>query len=331
MLYKLFFIMLIPLTTSAQMKEIMRYGVLAPSSHNAQMWRVTQLDNSSFEVSLEAERLLPEVDPQSREAWISIGAFVENCVLAADDLGFQAEVLFQNQAVKVCLHQNTGTEITNKNRQLIEKRQTIRTPFLSKPIADSIITELCSSPQVQYHSLHSLQGESIQKLSLTAYEQQAYNTAKTEELGKWMSFSAKEEHEKKLGLTPPMMGMSRVEHIFFNLFLNKRSVSKKSFAKASVSKAKKQLEACSGYLLITSPQGDWESWFNSGRLLERVWLKGTAYELAVHPMSQVLEETRYYTLLKSELNISSEIQMILRVGKVKVLPERKKQRLEAGP
>ncbi|MFV0291606.1 MAG: hypothetical protein ACK5IJ_12035 [Mangrovibacterium sp.] len=322
--------MLIPFATSAQMNEIMRYGVLAPSSHNAQMWRVTQLDNSSFEVSLEAERLLPVVDPQSREAWISLGAFVENCVLAADDLGFQSEVMFQNQAVVVSIHQNTSAEITNKNRQLIEKRQTIRTPFLSQPIADSIITELCSSPQIQYHSRHSLQGESIQKLSLAAYEQQAYNTAKAEELGKWMSFSVREEHEMMMGITPKMMGMSRMEHLFFNLFLNKRSVSKKSFAKASVSKAKKQLEACSGYLLITSPQGDWKSWFNSGRLLERVWLKGTDYELAVHPVSQVLEETSYYTLLKSELNVSGEIQMILRVGKVKVLPEIKKQRLEAG-
>ncbi|MFV0289538.1 MAG: nitroreductase family protein, partial [Mangrovibacterium sp.] len=217
-----------------------------------------------------------------------------------------------------------------ENISLIEKRQTIRTPFLPQPISDDVIAELCSSPQVQYHSLHSSQGEVMRKLSLAAYEQQAHDKAKAEELGEWMTFSAKEEHEKMMGLTPQMMRMSRMEHLFFNLFLNKRSVSKKSFAKASVSKAKKQLEACSGYLLITSPHGDWKSWFNSGRLLERVWLKGTAYELAIHPMSQVLEETKYYTLLKSELNISGEIQMILRVGKVKALPERKKQRLEAG-
>ncbi|MFV0291643.1 MAG: hypothetical protein ACK5IJ_12220, partial [Mangrovibacterium sp.] len=112
---KLFLIMLIPFTASAQMKEIMRYGSLAPSSHNAQMWRVTPLDNSSFEVSLEAERLLPMVDPQHREAWISIGAFVENCVLAAADLGFRAEVTLQNQAVQVHLHEQNNAARSKEN------------------------------------------------------------------------------------------------------------------------------------------------------------------------------------------------------------------------
>lgn len=60
-------------------------------------------------IGLDPQRRLPEVDPDNREALLSIGAFAENLALAAGTYGFQAEMeiiaenRFQQDIIKVSL------------------------------------------------------------------------------------------------------------------------------------------------------------------------------------------------------------------------------------
>ena len=75
-------------------------------------------------------------------------------------------------------------------------------------------------------------------------------------------------------------------------------------------------------MLITAKGTDVADWVNSGRLLERTWITCTKYKVAVHPMSQSIEEPQFYSALKAALHIDNEIQMLLRVGKVKKYPEK---------
>ena len=114
----------------------------------------------------------------------------------------------------------------------------------------------------------------------------------------------------------------------FNTFMSKKSVTSKSFIKASIKGATKQLNSCSGFIIITSKSNSINELVNAGRTLESVWLKCIENEIAVHPMSQVLEENNYYELLKKELKIKGEIQMVLRIGTVKHYPERVGKRID---
>lgn len=315
---------------TSDMNKILAYGSFAPSSHNAQMWSVKIMSENKIKILPNYDRVLPFVDPNNRETWISIGAFVENCVLAAQDLGYKSNVITNDSEV-VIVFQKNNINITNSNQNidLIEKRLTVRQPYLKKKIPIEIIDKLSKlSENVVYFPIEDEKAQKIIKYSVGAYSLQMKDTSKLEELAKWMTFSYKEEKERKDGLTPEVLGITGFKHFLFNLFMSKKSVTGKTFIKSSIASAEEQLYACSGYILISSNTFKNSDLVKSGRLLERVWLECVNNEIAVHPMSQVLEEHKFYELLKKSLKIEGEIQMVLRIGKVKEYPVRIGKRLD---
>ncbi|MBW2582316.1 MAG: twin-arginine translocation signal domain-containing protein, partial [Deltaproteobacteria bacterium] len=62
---------------------ILYHACLAPSGHNSQPWFVRIVNNNEWIIGLDSQRRLSEVDPDNREALLSIGAFAENLSLAA--------------------------------------------------------------------------------------------------------------------------------------------------------------------------------------------------------------------------------------------------------
>jgi len=311
-----------------KIKEIIKYGTYAPSSHNAQMWSVKIIGNNKIMIFPNYKRVLPYVDPKNRETWISIGAFVENCVLSAQDLGYKTGVEINEKGVIIDLKKE-NTKISKNNINNILKRLTIRTPYLDDKIDKSTVDKITNiSKNVFYYPKESSQGNAIIDNSIKAYTLQMQDTSKLKELSEWMTFSYKEERERKDGLTPEMLGITGVKHFLFNAFMSKKSVTGKTFIKGSIKAAKKQLNSCSGFLIILSNSFSVSDLVQSGRDLENVWLKCTENEIAVQPISQALEEKEYYDILKKELNIKGEIQMVLRIGKVKKYPERKGRRLK---
>ena len=311
------------------MKEIIKYGSFAPSSHNAQMWSVEILEKNKIKIYPNYDKVLPFVDPNNRETWISIGAFVENCVLSAQDLGYHSNISTNDNEVVLDFQQDHNLKKTNQNIELIKKRLTIREPYLNVKIDDAIITELTNlSDNILYFPIENELTKKIIDYSVDAYSFQMKDTNKLNELAQWMTFSYKEEKQRKDGLTPEVLGITGFKHFLFNLFMSKKSVTGKTFIKSSIESAKEQFDSCSGYILITSQSFSNSDLIQSGRVLENVWLKCINNEIAVHPMSQVLEEQKYYELLKTSLKIDGEIQMLLRIGKVKEYPERIRKRLD---
>jgi hypothetical protein len=312
----------------SDMKEIIKYGTYAPSSHNAQMWSVKIINNQKIKVFPNDKRVLPYVDPQNRETWISIGAFVENCVLSAKDMGYNPTVKINDSDLIIDITKHKEIKSSTKNINNILRRLTIRTPYLNEKIDDKVIKEIIEiSENVFFYPKETSQGKEIIDNSIKAYSLQMQDTNKLKELSKWMTFSYKEEKERKDGLTPDMLGIKGFKHFLFNTFMSKKSVTSKSFIKGSIKVATKQLNSCSGFIIITSKSNSISELVNTGRILESVWLKCVENEIAVHPMSQVIEENDYYELLKAGLKIKGEIQMVLRIGKVKHYPERTGRRV----
>jgi nitroreductase len=70
---------------------LLRYAVLAPSSHNVQPWAF-RLREGGVVVLLDRERRLPVADPDGRELTLSVGAAVQNLRLAAARFGYFCHV-----------------------------------------------------------------------------------------------------------------------------------------------------------------------------------------------------------------------------------------------
>jgi hypothetical protein len=78
-------------STSERVVFLLRYAVLAPSSHNTQPWRF-RVDADGVELRADRTRRLPVVDPHDGELVISCGAALETLRLAARRSGDEFHV-----------------------------------------------------------------------------------------------------------------------------------------------------------------------------------------------------------------------------------------------
>ncbi len=72
-------------------KHLLRFAILAPSIHNTQPWRFA-LHENGVDVHIDPTRWLKVVDPEHREIVISVGCALEALVLAAEFVGYSANV-----------------------------------------------------------------------------------------------------------------------------------------------------------------------------------------------------------------------------------------------
>ena len=309
------FIMLSQMQIKGQnISELLEYGRRAPSSHNAQMWKVDTTYNS-IRIELDSTRLLKEVDPLNREAWISLGAFAESCILSAYDFYYDCDETLDSLGINLLFSKNETINESNY-REWITERKTIRKPYKKKELNEEHL-QIIQSFDVEnifYYSRFSNVGDSIVNSICNSNVIQFNDSAKLKELSDWMIASRKEDKLREDGLSPSDLGLNSFTKFFFYILFNKEKLQTNRFVKVAQKDAMKQANNCSGFIVITSNTNNREEWFNSGRLLQRLWIKLTELGISVHPMSQSIEES-LYSNLKEDLSLKDkEIQMLLRVG-----------------
>jgi hypothetical protein len=77
-----------------QLAFLVRYAILAPSSHNRQPWSF-RITPEGIEVHADYSRRLPVVDPDDRELVMSVGAAITNLRVAAAHFGYETTVAYQ--------------------------------------------------------------------------------------------------------------------------------------------------------------------------------------------------------------------------------------------
>lgn len=120
------------------MAEILYLASLAPSGRNMQPWFARRIKPYEYAVGLDKARRFPAVDPDNREATLSIGAFVENLCLAATSLGFEPEVEVkgtgapEEDLVRVSLTKARPSDFPIGR---ITSRRTVKKGYLPKPLS----------------------------------------------------------------------------------------------------------------------------------------------------------------------------------------------------
>lgn len=74
-----------------QIKFILRYGILAPSTHNTQPWQFRFANDHEVILEPNWELALPQADATGRCLFISLGACLFNLMVAADHFGLKLE------------------------------------------------------------------------------------------------------------------------------------------------------------------------------------------------------------------------------------------------
>jgi hypothetical protein len=294
---------------------------LAPSSHNTQPWKVRVLSDREVLVLLDEERLLPAVDPERREALVSVGAFLENLVRGAESQGLSAKV-------ELTIGDPAGLEVArvrfasangNGETKILEAilaRDTFRGPLPADALPDETVRALAGTAPSRWAFFPpgSPEGTWIREALAESNRVQASRDDAMEELAAWIRFSPGAVERHKDGLTTSGMGLPAPIRAFMALSFNEKSVTGKSFREAGAKKAREQAESCAGFFVLESPDGSPRSAVQAGRDLESFWLEAVLRGVAVHPMSQVLEESPWKEEAAARLGKGGTVQMLLRVG-----------------
>src|SRR4029450_13498576 len=76
-----------------QVRHLLRYAILAPSTRNTQPWRFA-VQTNTVGLFADLERRQPVSDPERRALYISVGVPLANPLVAAEHRGFRHEVTY---------------------------------------------------------------------------------------------------------------------------------------------------------------------------------------------------------------------------------------------
>lgn len=299
--------------------DVLHHASLAPSGHNAQPWVVSVPEPNRLLIGTARDRWLPEVDPENRELLLSLGCFLENLILAAKHrgLGLDYRVIGATptapEILEVTLRRAAPSAFPLDKILL---RRTVRSNHLGDELKISDVKAL-SAPfrdRLAYFPAGSAHANWLSGQTVEANRVQANRGPAQEELSRWIRWADDEALRHRNGLTPASMEITGLSGWYVRHFMNAASVMKPGFRDRSVEAVRRQLRSYGGWLVITSPDTSMATLVETGRLVERMWLGARERMIAIHPMTQILEEPPFRDHVARQLGVSGRVQFILRAS-----------------
>lgn len=308
-------------------KEIFYLASLAPSGHNTQPWYVKYIEPYHWIICNDKAKWLPAVDPSQRETILSIGAFIQNLELAANNTGYSCQsnlLAVTNQdenMLEVKLQKNSAT--TKYDISKLKNRRTVRSGYLNAVLKKEDEAYLLENESDFFHfiSNNSKEYKWLNEQTIEANRIQAYRDEAQKELSEWIRFSSNEAKKHCDGLTTAGMELDGIPGWVLRNFYKQEDVLKKKFREQGIDKVKKQVSQSAGWLIITSKDNTVATLLETGKRFQRMFLKVRDKNIAIHPMTQILEEKETAKQVNESIGITDEIQFILRMGYLKNYPE----------
>lgn len=315
-----------PTMLNKELYEILKLASLAPSGHNTQPWFVKIIEPTHWIIGSNRKYWLPAVDPLKRETLLSIGAFIENLVVAANHFGFQTELRTlaisaeEEDLIDVVLHKDSPVKF---DIEKIRKRRTVRKNYLQKEISTKDFNFVTDYNNINFHFIpaHSSHGKYLAEGTIEANKVQAFRQDAQEELSKWIRWSSKDALRYRDGLTSESMEITGISGWFVRNFYDRESVLAVDFRNKTIEEVEDQVTKSGGWIIISSSDSNVDTLVNTGRVFERMFVKIRERAIAIHPMTQLLEEEQSKNEVAKTLGLNSEIQFILRAGYLDDYPD----------
>ncbi|MCE2572925.1 Acg family FMN-binding oxidoreductase [Motilimonas eburnea] len=319
--------------------KLLAYAILSPNPHNKQPWQIRLLDQNSFDLYVDQTRLLPETDPYARQIHIGQGTFLETLSIAASAHGYQANIDYFPLGSYSNL---TLAELPVARVTLLPQANISRDPLFDYVLTrqsnkrnydNSLLSPAQKSQLLDWSKSTSGQLTLIDTDAEQAYLRQMLTQAMQLEVGNkardletiaMFRFNEAEIQQYRDGFGLAHNGVTGFKKMLAeNFFLDRASTERDptEFGKQSVDMAQRITASTSTFAWLTTQHNERIDQVKVGRDYCRLNLMATAMGLAIHPMSQVLQE--YADMLplqrefKQRFNIpqSNTVQMLIRVGK----------------
>jgi nitroreductase len=148
-----------------QWKFLLRYAVLAPSSHNTQPW-LFHIRGNELELYADRTRALRVVDPHDRELIISCGCALFHLRCAMAHFGYLGGVDIlpdpRDPDLLARVSMGSSEETSPDEARLfgaIPRRRTNRQPFTDEPVPPALLTALSAAAREEFAWLHAVSSE----------------------------------------------------------------------------------------------------------------------------------------------------------------------------
>ncbi|TAL36602.1 MAG: hypothetical protein EPN93_07190 [Spirochaetes bacterium] len=305
--------------------EILRLASLAPSGHNTQPWTVRVAGKGNWIIGAEKSRMLPAVDPENRELLLSLGAFMENLVEAAGARGLSAEysvVARGSHDAEILDVRLSGGARTRDTDAAIVSRRTVRKGMLRDELRGADVAHLSGGePGFMFFTPSSAQGAWLAQATVEANRAQAWRDDAQTELADWIRWRDADAKKHRNGLTPEGMEIGGLAGWFVRNFYDRGDVLGKDFRDRTVDMTADQVKNCGGWMLLVSSGASIAELIETGRRFQRMLLRARERMVAVHPMTQILEESPWRGQAVRAVGAEGTVQFILRTGYLAKYPD----------
>jgi nitroreductase len=263
-----------------QLRFLLRYAILAPSTKNSQPWAFSVQGNWVHLIAdLRRGQLI--ADPDRRELYISLGCALENLLVAAEHFGFRHGVTHfperrHDELVATVVFAPGGVPSDARAGATVSailRRHNDNSVFRDAPVPEELRRRLmacCVEPELRVNLTDDRDFRRwIDALTLEADRVEFADPAFRKELGYWIGqgvFSA-----------PPLMpGVGR------------EAVSTIGLGETVAQQDHAIVESAPLLGLISATGDNHLAHVRTGQLFERLWLTATAMGVSVHPMSQTM-------------------------------------------
>lgn len=306
--------------------KILYYASLAPSGHNSQPWFVQTVTENEWIIGSDAQRWLPQVDGSNREVILSLGAFGENLVQAAAVYGFHAEVeviaqdRFDPRVARVNLTPAPPADIPLER---LTFRRTVKSHFQDRDLSSAHVKTFSRAVpgHLHYFPRGSRHSDMMADQAVENFKRQFENQPAMEEAAAWTRLSDRDAMKFRDGLTPAGMEISGFAGWVVRHFMDQGDVTGKAFRQKGIEKVMSQAKEGGGWMVITSSGTSVRELFECGRQFQRMALLAREKMIAIHPMTQTLEEKQGQETIEKHHDSSMIPQFMLRVGYLEKYPD----------
>lgn len=303
-------------------------ATLAPSVHNTQPWRFV-IGDEVLVIHADLSRQLHVLDPTCRQLIISCGCAVFNArvSLAAD--GYAAEVERHLPAnARELSSEATGTAGNDPSLAGLDAvlglRRTNRRQFADDPVDPQLLTTLANVASFECASLFAISDQghlaATAQLSKRAEAIEEADPGYRSELRAWVS----EDQRRTDGVPIATLPQAREPYLAEVPQVQLRNFGDPGKA-GMPDGAQTSLNQC--LLLLGTDKDDPLSWLRAGEALERVWLEVTRAGYAMSLFTQVIEVASTREELRSQLELSMQPHVLLRVGRAPATPMSRRRKL----
>jgi nitroreductase len=269
-------------------EPILTAALRAPSAHNAQPWRLVEDEAMQcYELHYDHTDYLP-YDPDDRDAYLCLGAFVETLSLAAIRHGQRARFdgVFSRAGSdffvgRISLRPAHSGDAGDVLAEPAVDRHTNRSEYDTTPLPAALVEELHVLGCVMV--VPDAMSRLVAKASVCAWRDPRF----VDDLHTWMKL---DDNAAPVGMTPAGLPLTRVETAGLRLAFKAKRLPA-LLARVFASRDVRLLRHATTVAVLQADGLAPQELFDAGRRLLRAWVAIGAVGFACHPISIAVDRT----------------------------------------